>query len=413
MQINHWYACPTCRSLGLVNPPTPPDLMSALETQPLATRANALPGSPLRALLSSASGSARLDLAGGIPDPALFPLQELQAAAARALTDPSSLQYAATEGHLGLREWIAERLVRRGASVSAEDVVITQGAQHALASLAQLAAGPGQMAALEAPAYPGALQAFALASAPIAPLPITEDGWDVSTLPREVNAIYAMPHFQNPSGRSASRRAMEELMAAASARRALIVEDDAYGELSFSGQRKRPILADLPELTALVGSLSKVLAPGLRIGWIVAPRRLRQPLIRVLQATALQPGTFSQSVAAEWLRQANFDGHLQGITTAYQTRAAAACGILREAGLKVREPEGGLFAWAKTPGRAADWCRRMLAEGVLLMPESSFGLGSAWHADAHARVAFSRLVPGGEDSRILRAALAKHAHRIP
>lgn len=334
-----------------------------------------------------------LDLGGGLPDLTLFPVGELAECAARILNDrfSESLQYAPTEGHRPLREQLAQRLRRRGCVLDVEQVIVTHGSQQALATLALLLTSPTRAVALEQPGYPGAIQAFSLARAPILDLPVTDDGWDLSALKdRCPAALYVIPHFQNPSGRRASRASCEELVRYAEAKNALLIEDDAYGELSFDHKPVRPILADAPERVLLIGTFSKTLCPGMRVGWIVAPHALVPTIVRILQATSLQPGTLSQYLASSLLERIDYEAHLCRLRATYQKRALALHARCSAMGWLSRVPDGGFFLWARSPINATRMAERGLASGVLSVPESAFRHAHYPGPDQHLRMAFSR-----------------------
>ncbi|HEY5959427.1 MAG TPA: PLP-dependent aminotransferase family protein, partial [Polyangiaceae bacterium] len=306
MKSYHWKQSADAVNLSCMTQPNPIEY---------SERAMALPGSPIRALLSSARGELPLDLGGGIPDPVLFPRELMANAAENLLTKHSALvlQYAPTEGLAPLRERIALRLMQRGCEIAPDQILITHGSQHALATVAALLTSPTRSVALEQPVYPGAEQAFALAQAPRMHLPVTEQGWAIDAIAgRKPAAIYVIANHQNPTGRRANREQREQLAAFARAVSAYVIEDDAYGELDFTetdtqirmvsdvtagAASSRPLIADLPERGILLGTFSKTLCPGLRVGWIAAPRPLIEPLVRMLQASSLQPGTFAQHLA--------------------------------------------------------------------------------------------------------------------
>jgi 2-aminoadipate transaminase len=384
--------------------------MALPSTEPfvLSDRAKTLPGSPIRALLSSARGNAALDLGGGIPDPALFPSQLLAEVSMRLMAEHAAvaLQYAPTEGLMPLRVHIAERLERRGCRVNPEQIVITHGAQQALASVAALLTGPTGPVALEQPVYPGAMQAFSLAQAPIVALPVTDLGWDLDALRgRDVAALYVIPNFQNPTGRKASAEQRLTLARHAENSRTFVIEDDAYGELDFSRGSSRPILADAPTRGLLLGTFSKTLCPGLRVGWVVAPSGLVEPLVRILQASSLQPGTLAQHLALGLLECLDWEAHLGELRRCYQRRAAALHARCAQLGLAAAMPTGGFFVWLGARGEASLVAERAAAEGVLVVPERAFRHLRHPGPDRHLRLAFTRYLDTLSDREALGAAL--------
>lgn len=358
-----------------------------------AERAKTLPSSPLRALLSSARGNDRLDLAGGIPDPELFPAAELAAVARNLLADSSGsvLQYAPTEGLVSLRELIAQRLRTRGCAVQPDQILVTHGSQQALATVANLLASPSHAVALEQPVYPGAQQVFALAEAPTVALPVTQEGWELTSIrQRQIAAIYVIPDHQNPTGRRATSEQRLELARFAETTGAFVIEDDAYGELGFTGTSSRPIFADAPTRGILLGTFSKTLCPGLRVGWIAAPRVLIDPLVRILQASVLQPGTLAQHLAHETVTAMDWEAHLLRIRAIYSARAISLRDRCAELGLAAARPQGGFFLWVKTPDDATRRAGHAALSGVVVVPEQAFRSADHPGPNRHLRLSFSR-----------------------
>lgn len=334
-----------------------------------------------------------LDLGGGIPDLSLFPSDQFAEITARVVRDDAAnaLQYAPTEGLAPLRDFIAGRLNQRGCQVSAEQVIITHGSQQALAAAASLLTGPTRPAAVEQPGYPGALQAFSLAQAPILPFSVTGDGWDLEALYHEhTAAIYVIPNFQNPTGQRASRGACLQLLQYHERSGTFLVEDDAYGELAFGESSTRPLLADARTRGLLLGTFSKTLCPGMRVGWLVAPLGLVGPAVRVLQALSLQPGTLAQHLAWELIQHLDYDAHLARLRDTYHTRACALRARCEQLGLPSELPSGGLFLWVRTAGDASKLARVAAINGVFSVPEAGFRHPLHPGADCHLRLAYSR-----------------------
>jgi 2-aminoadipate transaminase len=377
------------------------------ELHALSERAKTLPGSPIRALLSGRSDGSVLDLGGGWPDPALFPSEQLAAVAeVVARGAEQSLQYAPTEGLEPLRAFIVERLRSRGCCVSVDQVLLTHGSQQALYTAAALLTSRTQPVALEQPGYPGAEQAFALAEAPIVALPVTHDGWELDALrDRTPGALYVIPNHQNPTGRSANGERCSELVRFAERCGAFVIEDDAYGELAFDGRPARPLWAELPTRGILLGTFSKTLCPGLRIGWMVAPRELVEPLVRLLQASSLQAGTLAQHLACGLLERLDWEAHLGRLRRAYARRAQALEQACRTIGYDASVPRGGFFLWLDAQGDATALARRAAARGVLAVPERAFRHAGCRGPDRHLRLAFSRFDDTSEARERLRKGL--------
>ncbi|MEH3078235.1 MAG: PLP-dependent aminotransferase family protein [Quadrisphaera sp.] len=301
---------------------------------PLAQRLRGVASSPVRDLLALASRPEVISFAGGLPAPELFDVDGVRAAFDAVLSGPgarTALQYAPTEGSAELRALLAARTSGRGLATTADDVLITTGSQQALALLSTALLDPGAVVAVEEPTYLAALQGFALAGARVVPVASDDDGVVPASLERVLEEhspalVYLVPTFANPTGRtlSASRRA--EVAALLADRPTWVVEDDPYGELRYRGEALAP-LASQPALegrAVYLGSLSKVFAPGLRLGWLRAPRELRVRLAVAKQAADLHTSTVDQAAAAAYLTATDLDAHVAGLRTAYGARRDAA-----------------------------------------------------------------------------------------
>ncbi|MFD8952740.1 PLP-dependent aminotransferase family protein [Streptomyces xanthophaeus] len=333
--------------------PTPPPAF--------ATRATSTEGSPVREILALTERPGTISFAGGLPAPELFDAEGLRAAYDTALTATPrrALQYSTTEGAPELREAVAARATARGLPTGPDDVLITSGSQQALTLVTTTLIEPGDVVLVENPTYLAALQCFALAGARVVPVPCDEEG----VLPDALDAIvarerpkllYTVPTFQNPTGRTlpGTRRAA---VARTAARLGLwLVEDDPYGDLRYEGTHV-PWLAAHPgaeDRTALLGSFSKIMAPGLRLGWLRAPAALRRHAVVAKQAADLHTSTVDQLAAAHYLGTADLDAHIAKVRTAYRDRRDAlltGLGDALPAGSTWNRPEGGMFVWARLP----------------------------------------------------------------
>lgn len=330
-------------------------------TPPLAARAASVGGSPVRDILAVTARPEVINFAGGLPAPGLFDKAGIAAAFQAVLAEQPerALQYSTTEGEPALRTAVAERFSARGLATGADDIVITTGSQQALSLLATALIEPGDTVLVENPCYLAALQAFAFAGARVVPVPCDEAGIDPDALDELValhrpKLLYTVPTFQNPTGRTipAERRAA---IAGVAARKGLwIVEDDPYGELRFEGERV-PWIASYPgaeDRTVLLGSFSKVMAPGLRLGWLRAPAALLRACIIAKQAADLHTPTVNQLAAARYLADNDLDAHVARVARAYGERRDAMLARLGDAlpaGSTWIRPEGGMFVWARLP----------------------------------------------------------------
>ena len=328
---------------------------------PLAARARSVGGSPVRDILAVTARPEVINFAGGLPAPELFDAEGI-ADAFRAVLEEvpeRALQYSTTEGEPVLRAALAERMSARGLATGADDVLVTTGSQQALSLLATALIEPGDTVLVESPCYLAALQAFGFAGARVVAVPGDDEGPDPVALEELVvrerpKLLYTVPTFQNPTGRtmSAGRRAA---VASVAARRGLwIVEDDPYGELRFAGEPV-PWIASRPEAadrTVLLGSFSKVMAPGLRLGWLRAPAGLRRACAVAKQAADLHTPTVNQLAAARYLADNDLDAHVRRVAAVYGARRDAMLAGLPNAlpeGSAWTRPEGGMFLWARLP----------------------------------------------------------------
>ncbi|MFJ6571656.1 PLP-dependent aminotransferase family protein [Streptomyces sp. NPDC091292] len=357
---------------------------------PLAARATAIGGSPVRDILAVTARPEVINFAGGLPAPELFDSEGVAAAFQDVLarTPARALQYATTEGEPTLRTALAERTTARGLTTAPDDLLVTTGSQQGLSLLATVLVEPGDTVLVETPCYLAALQAFAYAGARVVPVPCDGDGIDPDALDALVAAhrpklLYAVPTFQNPTGRTlpGERRAA---IASVAARRGLwIVEDDPYGELRFEGERV-PWIASYPgaeDRTVLLGTFSKVMAPGLRLGWLRAPDAVRRACVVAKQAADLHTPTVNQLAAARYLADRDLDAHVVRVARAYGERRDAMLGGLEGAlpgGATWSRPSGGMFLWARLPEGydSAALLASVVAHDVAYVPGAPFYAGA-------------------------------------
>jgi 2-aminoadipate transaminase len=370
-----------------------------------AGRVDAIGSSAIRDLLALTSAPEVLSLAGGLPAVETFPTQRLADASARLFDlDPgSSLQYATTEGHAGLRAWVAAREQERsGVACDADDVVVTSGSQQALLLCALALCEQGDVVVTDDPGYVGGLQAFAAAGARLVGVPVDEGGLDVDHLARRLAdglrpvACYTVSTFQNPGGATMGEDRRRALAALADRYGFVVVDDDPYADLWFDRPPPAPVRAHTT-MTAHLGSASKIVAPGLRVGWAVAPPELRSALVRLKQAADLQAPTLGQALLAELFADSQwFESHLAMLRTTYAARADALVDALVSRfgdRLAVRSPGGGLFVWASfLDGTDTEALLPVaLRHGVGFVPGGAFAV-DATHAGA-LRLSFATNPP--------------------
>jgi 2-aminoadipate transaminase len=356
-------------------------------TPPLAARLRGVQSSPVREILALTQRPGVISFAGGLPAPELFDAAGTRAAFAAALADEvagRTLQYSTTEGDPALRAAVADRLTARGLPTDADELLITSGSQQALTLIATVLLEPGDTVLVEEPSYLAALQAFQLAGAAVVPVPCDEDGLDpeaAAALAERHGArlLYTIPTFQNPTGRTLPLERREALVALARRGGFWLLEDDPYGELRYRGE-PLPALAALDDRVLSLSTLSKIAAPGLRIGWVRAPEPLRRPLTIAKQAADLHSSTVDQAAAARWLEAIDLDARVAGLRRAYGARRDALLAGLSEAlppGSAHNHPDGGMFVWARLPDGwdAAELLDRALARDVAFVPGFPFFAG--------------------------------------
>jgi 2-aminoadipate transaminase len=342
----------------------------------------------VREILALTARPGVISFAGGLPAPELFDAAGLREAFARTLEDGRAgraLQYSTTEGDPALRALIAARLSARGLPTEADDVLVTSGSQQALTLAATVLLEPGDRVLVEEPSYLAALQAFALAGAEVVPVACDDEGLDPDAVARAAaehrpRLLYTIPTFQNPTGRTLGIERRRALAAVAERCGLWLLEDDPYGELRYRGE-PLPSLATLAEgLTISLSTLSKVAAPGLRIGWMRVPAELRRPLVVAKQAADLHSSTVDQAAAALWLAAVDLDAHLAVLRREYGARRDALLDGLAAAlppGSAHNRPDGGMFVWARLPDGwdSEELLRRALALDVAFVPGFPFFAG--------------------------------------
>lgn len=355
-------------------------------TWTLARRAHKMNPSVIREILKVTEKPGIISFAGGLPSPKTFPVDAFAAACATVLkTDGrAALQYAASEGLPALREWIAAQLPW---DVSPDQVLITTGSQQGLDLLAKVLIDEGSTVLVETPTYLGALQAFTPMEPKIVSVDSDAEGIDIEDLKNKAPGarfLYVLPNFQNPTGRTMSEARRQALVDAAQAAGLPIVEDNPYGDLWFDQPPPAPLTARNPEGCIYLGSFSKVLAPGLRLGYVVAPKAIMPKLLQAKQAADLHSPSFNQRMVAEVLKDGFIDRHVPTIRALYKHQCEVMLAALKQemAGLDVQwnSPVGGMFLWARLPEgvNAVDLLPQAVDKGVAFVPGAAF---YADHAD--------------------------------
>jgi 2-aminoadipate transaminase len=384
----------------------------------MARRAERMNPSIIREILKVTEQPGVISLAGGLPSPDGFPVEAMRAASERVLREAprEALQYAASEGFAPLREWVAATLGAQGLDADPDQVLITTGSQQGLDLVGKVLIDAGSAVAVERPTYLGALQAFAPYEPEVVSVPCDDDG----PLPGELGIakgarfLYLLPNFQDPSGRCMSALRREQVTDAARELGLPIVEDNPYGDLWFDAAPPPPLSARWRDGSVYLGSFSKVLAPGLRLGYVIAPKPLFPKLLQAKQAADLHSPGFNQRVVHEVIKDGFLRDHVPTVRARYKAQRDAMRAALEHhlpAGCRWNVPAGGMFFWLELPEGvdALALLPKAVERGVAFVP------GAAFYAD-HAKANTLRLsfvtVPPAEIERgiaLLAAALKESA----
>ena len=397
-----------------------------------ALRARGMTSSVIRELLKLIEDPETISFAGGLPAPEVFPVVELETAARRVLAEhaTTALQYGATEGYLPLRELLVRHMARYGIEVTPANVLVTSGAQQALDLVGKLFVNSGDHILTEEPTYVGALQAFSAYQAQYLTVPVDEEGMRTDRLEEALRAgpkfLYVLPNFQNPGGVTLSLERRWQLVELASRYGTPIIEDDPYGQLRYEGRHLPPLVKIDAEHhgsarrgrpyrggVIYLGSLSKTLAPGLRVGWIVAPGEVIARLVQMKQGMDLHTSTFSQMVAYEAARGGFLDRHLRRVREVYGARRNAMLAALDRffpPGARWTRPQGGLFLWATLPEGCdtADLLKAALKEKVAFVPGAAFHPNGGGKNTMRLNFSYSRPEVIEEGIRRLGGVVARH-----
>ena len=349
----------------------------------LAQRAHKMNPSVIREILKVTERPGIISFAGGLPSPDTFPIDAMREASERVLSQDgrAALQYAASEGLPQLREWVAQDLKKQGMQVSPDQVLITTGSQQGLDLVAKVLIDAGSKILVETPTYLGALQAFM----PMEPSVVSVDSDDEGVVAEDLRAkaqdarfIYLLPNFQNPTGRTMSEARRAAVARVAQDTGLPVIEDNPYGDLWFDQPPGVSLSARLPEQSLYLGSFSKILAPGLRLGYVVAPKALYPKLLQAKQAADLHTPSFNQRVVAEVLKDGFIERHVPTIRALYKRQCEAMLEALDRdmAGLGVswNRPAGGMFLWAQLPAGmdAVQLLPKAVDKGVAFVPGAAF-----------------------------------------
>ncbi len=375
-----------------------------------AARARKIKASAMRDLMSLAERPDVISLAGGFPDTSLFPPEVFQEVMDAVRSDhiASALQYGPTEGMRELRERIVEIMAHERATAAVDQIMITSGGQQGINLSIRSFVDPGEVVIAEGPTYPGAVPVFTTYEAEVVQIPLDDDGMQVNLLEpaldreaaagRPVKLIYTIPNFHNPGGVTMSEERRRELVRIAHEREIMIVEDNPYGQIRFDGD-PLPSLYELDEgrgWVIYVSTFSKILSPGLRVGWVAAPPPVLRQMNLGKQAEDLCSGTLNQRFVLEYLRRYDWREHVQRLNRTYRLRRDALLTALEEefpASATWTRPRGGLFVWATLPDyiNTQDLLAKALDRNVAFVPGAAAFLNG--QGTSSMRMNFSQMTP--------------------
>jgi 2-aminoadipate transaminase len=401
--------------------------MSTAWTSRYALRTKGIKSSAIRELLKLTQRPEVISFAGGLPAPDVFPIDRFREACCRVLEQNAklALQYGTTEGYEPLRETIARHTSRYGIKAKTENVLITAGSQQALDLIGKLLINPGDRILVEAPTYLGALQAFNVYGPEYVSVPSDDDGLRTDLLEKPLRSgpkfMYVLPNFQNPGGTTLGESRRHELVRLADNFGIPVIEDDPYGQLRYEGEHLPPLVVlDRKNLrrddgystgnVIYLSTFSKTLAPGLRLGWIIAPPEVIAKLVQLKQGADLHTSTFVQMVAYEVTRDNFLDAHVKLIRRVYGERRDVMLAALKEffpPAVTWTHPKGGLFLWVTLPeGMDSQLLfETALNENVAFVPGDSFYVNEN-QGRRHLRLNFSNAQPEQIREGIRRLSLA-------
>ncbi|MYM24562.1 aminotransferase class I/II-fold pyridoxal phosphate-dependent enzyme [Duganella sp. FT135W] len=347
-----------------------------------AERAEQLQASFIREILKITQQPEIISFAGGLPSPATFPVEEMKVAYDKVLTQNGkvALQYGPTDGYTPLRQWIADSLSTGGAKIVPEQILMTSGSQQALDLLGKVLIDEGSRVLVETPSYLGALQAFSVYLPEFKSVATDEHGLvpsSIDAVAEGARLLYSLPNFQNPTGRSLSVERRLELVETCARHGLPLIEDDPYGSLSYKGEPSPKMVAMNPDGVIYMGSFSKVLTPGIRLGYVCAPLPLARRLELAKQAADLHTSQLTQMVVHEVIKDGFLDQHIPKIRALYGDQCQVMLDAMAQhfpASVEWTKPEGGMFIWVTLPKHinAMQLLDEAIAQKVAFVPGSPF-----------------------------------------
>jgi 2-aminoadipate transaminase len=348
-----------------------------------ADRMSKVPRSFVREILKVTENPDIISFAGGLPNPISFPHKEIAEVAAVVLSDFSdeALQYATTEGYRPLRNYIANRYQKSGLEVEPDNILMINGSQQGLDLIGKVFLNRDDVMLIERPTYLAAIQAFGLYEPKFVSIPLLDDGIDMDVLKNRLDALnpklfYSIPNFQNPTGISYTQKKREELGRLFNENSTVFVEDNPYGEIRFMGKDLPPVMSYL-ENSVLLGSFSKIVSPGMRMGWIVADNEVMNHLVTAKQASDLHSNFLMQMIVYRYLTGYDVETHLKKIRELYRIQRDCMVSMIKKyfpSDVKYTKPEGGMFLWVTLPDgmSSMELFKVAVDENVAFVPGEAF-----------------------------------------
>jgi 2-aminoadipate transaminase len=370
-----------------------------------AERMNNVHKSFIREILKVTEDPNIISFAGGLPNPRSFPIKEVERAVSKLLSEngEEALQYSTTEGYRPLREYIAKRYLKSGLKVGADEILITNGSQQGIDLIGKVFLNKGDTVLVESPTYLAAIQSFGLYEPQFKSVPLLEDGADMDVLKEilskeKIKLFYSVTNFQNPTGITYSKQKRQEIAEILKNEDTIFVEDNPYGEIRFLGEDIPPVKAYLED-SVLFGSFSKIVSPGMRLGWIVANEEVMEKIIIAKQASDLHSNYFTQRVVHQYLIDNNVNKHIEKIKEMYRKQRNLMVSMIEEhfpENVKYTKPEGGMFLWVTLPEglSSMDLFELAIKENVAFVP------GQAFYADGNGENTLRLNFSNSDEERI-------------
>jgi len=357
-----------------------------MKRQKYAKRMKRMESKEMKEILELADVPGLISFAGGLPAPELFPIEELKASSIEVLDSVGrkALQYNDPVGYGPLREWVAKRMETVDVSVEAKDILITSGSQQGLDFAGKVFLDEGDIVLCESPSYLGAINALGAYECDFLEVPTDDDGMIIAELEKiaasndKIKLVYVIPEFQNPTGKTWSNKRREEFMEVIEKYGLIVLEDNPYGELRYGGESKKSLKSmDKSDRVVYLGTFSKILSPGIRIGWVCAGEDIMDKFVKVKQRSDVHTNSVSQMEVANFLDNNDIDEHISKIKELYGNRRDLMLETIDECfpeGVDITRPDGGLFLWAVLPEKidTKEMLKKAVEKNVGYVPGGAF-----------------------------------------